>query len=214
MFHSRESAASEAYNKLLSGFDTGIKQIDFHELHEEEIAKKIPEHIIDNIREELEINEKTVLSGKDYNTFLISKDKNEKLKVKELLTLHNGERETHFEMSDESDGTKRLTDLLPLFFEIDESDEKVIFIDEIDRSLHTELTYNFIKLLLKFAETRSIQFVTTTHDIGLLNFDLYRKDEIWFTEKDEKGNTTAYSLEQFNPRQDLNLKKGYVSVNK
>lgn len=70
-------------------------------------------------------------------------------------------------------------------------------IDEIETSLHPKLLE---KLLYEFlrSESRS-QLLVTTHNDGLLDLvdDLFRKDSVWFTEKQESGTTDVYRLTDF-----------------
>ena len=65
----------------------------------------------------------------------------------------------------ESDGTKRLFDLVPLFYRTKTA--SFVIIDEIDRSLHTNLTKKFLELFYKYNENRFNQLVATTHDSNL-----------------------------------------------
>ena len=54
------------------------------------------------------------------------------------------------------------------------------------------------------------QLIVTTHESNLLNLDLFRRDEIWFVEKDNDGCSKLYSLEEFAPRYDSDIRKGYL----
>ena len=56
------------------------------------------------------------------------------------------------------------------------------------------------------------QLIFTTHDAGLLDGKIFRNDEIWFAEKDrETQNTHLYTLDEFKPRADLDIEKGYLN---
>ena len=85
---------------------------------------------------------------------------------------------------------------------------KVFIIDEIDRSLHPLLTYNFIESFI--SKKDSSQLVVTTHEDLLLDFSLLRRDEIWFIDKDIDGNSSLYSLEEFKERFDKNISNAYL----
>ena len=200
---------SRAFDKILSGFDTGIKRTDFTEISSDKLYRKVPEEIIERIKKKLVPGQETIVSSPGYDTFLFYIDSDGKFGVKELVAYHD-DSERCFEMSEESDGTKRLTDLLPLFVNFFHDKEKIIVVDELDRSLHTEITYNFMRLFFRFAKGKRIQFIFSTHDTALLDIKLFRKDEIWFVEKDKAGSSRIYSLAQFKPRDDLNLRKGYL----
>ena len=55
------------------------------------------------------------------------------------------------------------------------------------------------------------QLIFTSHESNLLDLDIFRQDEIWFVEKDNKsGDTKMYSLSEFKPRYDLDIRKGYL----
>jgi AAA15 family ATPase/GTPase len=84
-------------------------------------------------------------------------------------------------------------------------------IDEIDRSLHPTLVR---ALVAKIVSDKSMkgQLIFTTHDAGLLDGKIFRNDEIWFAEKDrETQSTHLYTLDEFKPRADLDLEKGYLN---
>lgn len=117
--------------------------------------------------------------------------------------------ETHFEKEQESDGTQRLFDLAFPFYDLATSETpKVYIIDELERNLHTNLSYMLLKSYLE--QEGKGQLIATTHDTHLLDLDLLRRDEIWFAEKDEHGATQLYSLYDFNPRYDKNIEKDYL----
>ena len=115
-----------------------------------------------------------------------------------------------FDLSDESDGTKRLLNLLPALHDLHAND-RVYFIDEIDRSLHPNLVWEFVNFFLRSAETRQAQVIFTTHQSNLLDLALLRRDEIWFAEKDHTHSTRLYSLTDFNVRKDLEIRKHYLN---
>ncbi|MDQ7033693.1 MAG: AAA family ATPase [Anaerolineae bacterium] len=128
-----------------------------------------------------------------------------------ITTAHKVEGEDnpiYLEVSEESDGTQRLFDIIPGLMDLIDG-EKVFIIDELDRSLHPHLTRNILELFLKGKNNRS-QLIVTTHEASLLNLDLLRRDEIWFIEKDRNGKSSAYSLEDFTPRKDKDIRKGYL----
>lgn len=104
-----------------------------------------------------------------------------------------------FEVSEESDGTRRLLDFAALLFVIEHAqgpNSYVIAIDEIERSLHPLLTRQFLGDYLKLS-ANSGQLLFTTHDTDLLDLGLLRPDEIWFAEKDAEHASRLYSLAEF-----------------
>ena len=83
-------------------------------------------------------------------------------------------------------------------------------IDELDRCLHPSLTYKFVDTFLQLAEKRNVQLIVTTHESRLLDFDLLRRDEIWFVNKRKSGERDIYSLEEYNTRFDQKIDKAYL----
>ena len=84
-------------------------------------------------------------------------------------------------------------------------------IDELDRSLHPSLVRALVKRIVTDKNMKG-QLIFTTHDAGLLDGEIFRNDEIWFAEKDrETQSTHLYTLDEFKPRTDLNLEKGYLN---
>lgn len=125
----------------------------------------------------------------------------------DLKLIHNDK--VKFEEVEESDGTQRLFDLAFPFYDLATSETpKVYIIDELERNLHTNLSYMLLKSYLE--QSGKGQLIATTHDTHLLDLDLLRRDEIWFAEKDEHGATQLYSLYDFNPRYDKDIEKDYL----
>lgn len=91
------------------------------------------------------------------------------------------------------------------------SNSKKMGIDEIDQSLHPVLLYSLVSKIMD-DETTKGQFIFTTHEANLLDLKIFRQDEIWFAEKDKKTSANQlYSLSEFKPRNDLDIRKGYLN---
>ena len=114
-----------------------------------------------------------------------------------------------FSIDEESDGTIRLLDLIEVL--LSKEDGKVYVIDEINRRFHPLLTYKFVEEYLKLAPERNIQLIMTTHESKLMDFDLLRKDEIGFVDKDEMGKSSIFSLDSFGERFDKKVCKAYLN---
>jgi uncharacterized protein len=142
---------------------------------------------------------------------LLLKDEDGLIKVIQLVTQHRHENGSlvDFTMPEESEGTQQLINLIPALFLLQE-EEKVIFIDELDRRLHPLLSRLFVKTVINY-RGKNNQFVFTTHDTNLLDLELLRRDEIWFVEKDRQGSSSLYSLAEFKTRPDLKIEKGYLN---
>jgi len=107
----------------------------------------------------------------------------------------------------QSDGTVRLLTLIPALYEAINK-QKVVFIDEIDNSIHPNLMFS----LLQFygAKPSKGQLIFTTHTTKLINQqELLRPDEIWLSEK-ENGNSRMYSINEFKIHNTINLENGYL----
>lgn len=114
--------------------------------------------------------------------------------------------------SEESNGTKAIFSLGgKILYAIEKG--VTIFVDELETSLHPFLC----KLLVSLFQNKKInklnaQIIFTTHDTNLLDKYLFRKDQIWFAEKNEVGSTTMYSLQDFNDvREDTPFDKWYLA---
>lgn len=115
-----------------------------------------------------------------------------------------------FELKEESDGTQRVFDFLPMMQNVKKNDYTFV-IDEIDRSLHPMLVRALVSKIVLDKDMKG-QLIFTTHDAGLLDGRIFRNDEIWFAEKDRKTqNTNLYTLDEFRPRADLDIEKGYLN---
>ncbi len=140
---------------------------------------------------------------------------NGELKVAKLVSYHravDGRKEVAFDIGEESDGTQRVVDLLPAFHDLANADEAfIVFLDEIDRSLHSRLTRGLIEGYLgcRPSKARS-QLLFTTHDATLLDQALLRRDEVWMIDKNEKGESELASLGDFKLRGDKRLMKDYL----
>lgn len=114
-----------------------------------------------------------------------------------------------FELDEESSGTQRLIELLPIFAELENSN-KIYVIDELDRKLHPFLSKLFVQYFLQKSQKTNSQFIFTTHETHLLDQDFLRRDEIWFIEKDRLGCSHLYSLADFKIHPDIKIEKGYL----
>lgn len=74
----------------------------------------------------------------------------------------------------------------------------ILFLDELDSSLHPMLVKTLLEIIQsKKLNPKNAQVVFTTHDINVLNQNLFRKDQYWFTEKNKFGETELFSLQDF-----------------
>lgn len=135
------------------------------------------------------------------------------LSGKELTTLRYIHQLTdeagtiEFEENEESDGTRTLFTLAGPWLDVIKN-ERVLVVDELDSSLHPLLVHYLIKTL--HMSKSHAQLIFTTHDSTLLSQKLLRRDQVWFTEKDEKNSTKLFPLSDFSPRENEAIEKGYL----
>jgi AAA15 family ATPase/GTPase len=198
------------FKKYLNRFDTGIVDISSIEENFEESFKKFPNELKIEIEKDLSgenRDKKIILRGTNGMFLTIYKDEEDELKVQKLGLIHDNEIKDIFELQDESDGTKRLFDLIPLITKFKE--DYSVIIDEFDRSLHPKLTKAFFELFYNFNDSKS-QLIVSTHESTLLDLELVRRDEIWFVEKGKNGASELFSLNQFKERYDKKIEKAYL----
>lgn len=116
------------------------------------------------------------------------------------------------ELSDESDGTRRLMSLAPGIEQVLQRGG-VLMVDEIDRELHPLLA-EFIISKFQSPETNPghAQIIFTTHDTELLNMEILRKDQVYFVDKEKKsGVSDLFNLTDFPVRTNDNIRKAYLA---
>lgn len=205
-----DKAFRDFTNELFQTFGTGVDKL---------IIDSTP---IDDFFGENDIEQKEeVMNALETNLAVSTKDERgeeiifakqkEGIFAQRLMTGHKNQDDAdiRFEVSEESDGTNRILDFMPAIYAIIHTDRTVL-IDEIDQSLHPSLLHTIISKIMAEKTTKG-QLIFTTHESNLLNLNIFRQDEIWFVEKDKQTKATKfYSLSEFKPRHDLNIKKGYL----
>ena len=124
----------------------------------------------------------------------------------------NKKRTYKLNFNDESSGTKVLFAFAP-FLKRAFDNTKIIVVDELEKSMHPVLVEFIVKLFdNKKINKANSQLIFTTHATNLLNLELLRRDQIWFTEKNPKnGVSDLYPLDSFSVRKDENIQKGYIN---
>ncbi|MBB1333037.1 MULTISPECIES: AAA family ATPase [Pseudoalteromonas] len=117
-----------------------------------------------------------------------------------------------FDLDEESDGTQKLFSFAGPWIDSLEHG-KVLFIDELHDSLHPNMVKFLIKLFNnKKTNPKNAQLVFTTHETSILDQRVFRRDQIWFCNKEKDQSTTVYPLTDFSPRKGTdNLEKAYLS---
>jgi len=121
-----------------------------------------------------------------------------------------GNKEYSLDIEEESIGTQILFFLIP-FISDAINNQKVLIIDELDRSLHPLLVKYIVELFNNQSSATPSQLIFNTHDTNLLNLEILRRDQIWFTEKEPNSSSSdLYSLNDFSVRNKENVEKGYM----
>lgn len=199
------------FSSVVDYFDTGIESVEgeSQQMDFDKILDNIPREDAEKIKVDISnaANEHPIMLRVNEQVFELRKDENGNIIYNKLL-LNHGNMDDMFDYNDESDGTKRLFDLIPLFYE--NRKVSLILIDEIDRSLHTNLTRRFLELFYESVAGRDCQLIATTHDSNLLDLELLRQDEIWFVERQDDHSSKVFSLNKFKERFDKKIDKEYL----
>lgn len=201
----------KSFEEFLRYFDTGIAGVCLEDvaIDSVDIPKKVLEKIADDLLNSSS-EEKTAAILSDKNTtYFISADDNNELSFHKFMTKHITDGEYLFDTSEESDGTNRIIDFIPLLMDLLKGDN-VFVIDEMERSLHPNLIYDLIDLFLEKGKGINSQMILASHESSLLTQKLLRKDEIWFVVKDNSGASALHSLEEYNVRFDKKIRKDYL----
>lgn len=209
--------SEEIYNTIKK-LDIGITNFKIIDAKREDIMNNIPNKLLEKVREDIEekiahckkaaepTSEIGAILRSDKDFFIFEVDENCNMVIRTIEFEHGPHGS--FNICEESDGTRRILELIEILFT--ENNHKIYVIDEIDRSLHPLLTYRFIETYLNSLENKNIQLIVTTHESRLLNLDLLRRDEIWFVNKNANNESELYSLDQFNERFDKKIDKSYL----
>ena len=170
---------------LLKAADLGIKDINLQKLDVDKLPKDLPKHLKEKILKEVH--------------------KENAQYVSDVLTIHkkydsNGNSINNVSFSlddDESSGTRKFFALTGPILDVIENGYTLV-IDELDSKLHPNLLCSIVSLFnSKELNTKNAQLIFNTHDTNLLSTGLFRRDQIWFTDKNKYGEAKLYSLADF-----------------
>lgn len=211
-YYSDESL--ETISHLIKTFDTGVCEIKTRQITVDEMSKMVPKEILFEIintlkRQMMFSNYPHVKMTWRINDgfFNIRINKNQEIEITTLVLKHNASL-FDFSFEEESDGTKRLFDLIDML--MNKEEDMIFVVDEIERSLHPKLTEHFLKLFMDVHSNDKDQLLFTTHEDTIMDQELFRRDEIWFIERDNHNSSEIYSLDRFKERYDKKLSKAYL----
>jgi uncharacterized protein len=119
--------------------------------------------------------------------------------------------ETPLPWDSESAGTHRLFSLAGPWLDILDKGYTV-FADELETSMHPLMVRELLRLFFSEKENpKGAQILFTTHNPLLLDATLLRRDQVWFTDKDENGESFLYPLSDYSPRKGESLVRGYMA---
>jgi uncharacterized protein len=195
----------------LSGFHTGISDVTYQEIPFDTAFTNIPELHRQTIQKDIlqtlnNTDQQSVIFSNNGEIFSFFKEKGKETIVKKLSFDH-GNGNDLFSFSDESDGTQRLFDFIPLLFLSKRN--SLILIDELDRSLHSMISRKFLTLFVENSIDTESQLIFSTHDVSLMDLSLVRQDEIWFIERQNDQSSKLYSLNEYKIRYDKKVDHDY-----
>ena len=182
--------------------DTLVVPADFWE--NTEIIEEFLPRVIDNEKESLI----EFLTAIDTGIRDISYDDTEK-EIK-FTTVHKGKDGADYSLGlfFESEGTIKSI-VLFIYARIEILNDKSIFVDELNVKLHPLLLKFIIDLF--YTERSMAQLIYTTHDTTLMDKKFFRRDQIWFVQKDEFGYSELLALSDFKVRSDASFEKDYLA---
>lgn len=137
--------------------------------------------------------------------------RSEEQEINELQFHHETDKgKAVFGINDESLGTQRLLYLAGPILDI-LNKGRTLIVDELDSSLHPLLVRRLVELFHSPLNEKGAQLIFTTHDTSLLDPELFRRDQVWFVEKDREQASSLYPLSDFSPRKNEALETGYLS---
>lgn len=183
----------EHFNAMLEEFQTGITRIKRKPIHPSQLP--IPAIELERLFHELPEGKLARLNCDGKQTPFVFTKRDGDIIAEELVSVHkvnDGTSEVDLPLDEESDGTRRIIDLLPALMHLEDPNLECVYaIDELDRCLHSSATAKFLE---KFRSSRTgsknSQLLFTTHDLQLMDQTKLRRDEIWVVSRDMKQETS------------------------
>ncbi len=210
------------------GFLLGNEPTRYEEFSLLEISKKsnLGKKIIETLKRfdiginDLNVNEVKLENDKRFSKEIISKlslSNNKEITFFEAEAVHkqydsnfNFVNNKNLDFDQESAGTQKLLAVLgPIFDSLLNGD--LLFVDELDSRLHPKIVSHLINLFnSRITNPKNAQLIFNTHNTNVLNENLFRRDQVWFTEKNRYGEAKLYSLANFKVRKDDNFEEKYL----
>jgi len=215
LFSVQSKPAVSFINERLRSLDTGIHRLGGQEVPVDAIPgfEKMKADIDKSLKDQEALYMK--LRGPDEDLFFEVKRTHGQLTASRLTACHAKADggEVAFDLAQEAAGARRLLDLLPVSHQLEEAgSENVYVIDEMDRSLHTQLTRVLLQnFLMRCSGNSRSQLLFSTYDMQLMDQALLRRDEIWVVERDAQGASALIAFSDYKDiRYDRDLRKSYL----
>ena len=166
---------NEKFNRIICALDTGISRVKSEVIDWEKnpILSSMSNPVVEKLKDEY------------------------KYKIKAVHNIYNCDEivgEVEFDKDNESKGTQSLFGLTGIILDAFENGS-ILVVDEFEKNLHPHITKSLIKLFHNPSiNEKNAQLIFATHDLSQLDSDLFRRDQIWFVEKNEKGETDLFSM--------------------
>lgn len=195
----REERLNE-FSDLLRQYDTGIQGVRLKEIQAGSMERSLPPGMA--VR----------LDGAN-GGICVATNTDGSVSCKELKSMHvdsDGD-DVPFSFSEESDGTRRLVDIVPMIQKLRAGNGCVFVVDELDRSIHPNLMERMLQDYLGSIDGGYRgQLIFTTHDSNLLDQRTIRRDEAWVVERDLDGASSICAVSDFRLRKDADIRNGYL----
>lgn len=199
-----DNTMMDMVRSLVQRADLGISGIALSRQHFDADNLELPDDMPEEIANALRV----------FGETLAKHSQGESMEKLDVLWRHqtvDGGPPVAFESDEESAGTLKFLSLLGPWLD-SLAKGHTVFVDEVGAFMHPLLMRSLVALVNgEDTNAKGAQLVFTTHDVTLLDTSLFRRDQIWFTEKTSDGATSLYPLTDYKPRKEEALQKGYLA---
>lgn len=214
LFYERECPPPSTVHDLLAKLDTGIIRLERKGVPEKDVP--LPKDQLNELQSKLRPGMVARVPSSGIRDRLLICKWGSSLVTTRLVAFRLDESgaECAFDLALESDGTLQLVDLVPAFADLTENRfGRVYVIDDLDRNLHSLTTRYLVEMYLAACSSSTCsQLIFATHDLMLMDQKLFRRDEMWITERDRLGVSTLVSFAKYGDgiRFDKDVQKSYL----
>ncbi|XPF93218.1 AAA family ATPase [Colwellia sp. RE-S-Sl-9] len=186
----------ETKKQVLDFLQSADFNIDDIEIESEKFdPKSLPDELPDIVKEQISRE----MKGKEV------------IDIKTVHKTKSGKR-VPLDFSEESDGTQKFFSFAGPWIDILQNGY-ILIVDELHDNLHPKMVKYLVNLFHSTkTNPKNAQLIFTTHETSILNQDVFRRDQIWFCEKNKHQETSIYPLTDFSPRKEReNLEVSYLS---